>query len=160
MNNFLSRAAVLAVLALSIAVPALAAKTPTPLPTIYFSKVPLHTDFTVEVNKKGQIVQVEKATGSVDRTFNAHTYGNVLQMWIRHPDGTATVGLFKVSYDFNPKTKDIHRSVALIRAGGAWANKIGAADNMTAIAKRSRAQKAPILPSLNAITGAKPSPKP
>lgn len=40
--------------------------------------------------------------------FNAWTYGNVLQMWIRHPDGTAEVGIYKVTYDYDPATKKLH----------------------------------------------------
>lgn len=159
------RAIALAILALAFAGPAHAATAaPRPMPTIRFSKVPLHTEFVVEVNKRGQVVRVKSGKSTSNLTYNAQTYGNVLQMWIRRPDGSAEVGLYRVGYDYNPKTHGIHRSIALIKAGGTWGDKQGAADQMMDIYRKNEAKGAtkPNLPSLNAITGAtpKPSPKP
>ena len=93
-------------------------------------KVPLHTEFFAEVNKKGQVVRVEHGLFSKDGFFNEHTFGNVMQMWIRHPDGTATVGLFRVTFDYDPKTKGVHRDFTLVKAGGDWGDKMGAATKM------------------------------
>ena len=161
----ISRALALAALALTLAVPAAAAtKTPQPAPTIRFSKVPLHTEFVVEVNKKGQIVRVKSGKDCANLTFNAQTYGNVLQMWIRHPDGSAQTGLYRVTYDYDPATHGVHRGIALVKAGGNWGDKQGAADQMVDIFNKNEAQakKRPgaDLPPLNVITGAKPTPKP
>ena len=154
-------------LALTFAVPAVAAgPTPAPKrPVINFSKVALHTEFVVEVNKRGQIVRVKSGKSTSNYTYNAQTYGNVLQMWIRHPDGTAEVGLYRVSYDYDPKTHGIHRSIALVKAGGNWGDKQGAADQMMEIFHKNDSKGAappPNLPSLNAITGVEstPTPKP
>ena len=65
----------------------------------------MHTEFVVEVNAKGQVVRVKsaKAYGDQDPFFNTQTNGNVLQMWIRHPDGSAEVGLYRVNYDYDPQ---------------------------------------------------------
>ena len=115
-------------------------KKPLVLPSPYVSKVPLHTDFNVEVNKLGQVVRVKSGKSCKDLSFNAKTYGNVLQMWIRKPDGTAIVGMYHVTYDFDPKTRIISRNVSLIKAGGNWGNEEGAANNMMDIAKREYLQ--------------------
>jgi len=151
-------------LALTFAVPALAATTAPKRPVINFSKVPLHTEFVVEVNKKGQVVRVKSGKSTPNYTYNAQTYGNVLQMWIRHPDGTAQVGLYRVAYDYDPKTHGIRRGITLLKAGGTWGDKQGAADQMMTIFKKNENKGAPKpnLPSLNAITGAAatPTPKP
>lgn len=164
MTTLFLRALAPLVLALTVAVPAFAAGTPPPKPSINFSKVPLHTEFVVEVNKKGQIVRVKSGKSTSNYTYNAQTYGNVLQMWIRHPDGTAQVGLYRVTYDYDPKTHGIRRGVALVKAGGTWGDKEGAADQMMSIFKKNESKGAtrPNLPSLNAITGASstPTPKP
>ena len=93
-------------------------------------KIALRTTFDVEVNARGQIVRVKSGKSSKDEMFNAQTYGNVLQMWIRHPDGTATVGLYRVTYNYDPRTKHIARSIKLLSAGGNWANAQGAANQM------------------------------
>jgi hypothetical protein len=166
MNTLFLRALAPLVLALTVAVPAFAAGTPPPKPSINVSKVPLHTEFVVEGNKKGQIVRVKSGKSTSNYTYNAQTYGNVLQMWIRHPDGTAQVGLYRVTYDYDPKTHGIRRGVALVKAGGNWGDKQGAADQMMEIFKKNEAKgstaPAPNLPSLNAITGrsSTPTPKP
>jgi hypothetical protein len=148
--------------------PAHAAATPKPKRIIVpVPTVPLHTEFVVEVNKLGQIVRVISGKSSKDLTYNAQTYGNVLQMWIRKADGTGEVGVYRVTYDYTPKTHKISRSVTLLRAGGNWGDQEGAVNQMLA-ADRKSAQKEntgqtqgtppPVnLPSLDSITG---SPKP
>jgi len=147
--------------------PAHAAATPKPKPKIevLLPKVPLHTEFVVEVNKLGQIVRVESGKSSKDLTYNAQTYGNVLQMWIRKPDGTGEVGVYRVTYDYTPSNHKIHRAVALLRAGGNWGDKPGAVNQMLSDDRKSAEKHTgtpgtpgPVnLPSLDSITGA---PKP
>lgn len=139
-----------AILMLALAVPTFApvptlAATPQPKATMSTVQLPnekLHTEFVVEVNAKGQVVLVKSGKSSPYGFFNSQTYGNVLQMWIRHPDGTAEVGTYRVTYDYDPKTKNIKRGVALIKAGGNWGNKEGAATEMIDIAKRENAKAA------------------
>ncbi|HVS46329.1 MAG TPA: hypothetical protein VMS32_06635 [Verrucomicrobiae bacterium] len=158
MTTTLVRAAALALLSLTIAVPAMAATTaPRPIPMPILSKKPLHTEFFVEVNKKGQVVRVKAAKPSTDPQYNSHTYGDVLQMWIRHPDGSAEVGLYRVNFDFNPKTRMIRRSVSLVKAGGNWGDAQGAALQMMDLAKKESGTN---LPALDQITGRTPAPSP
>ena len=162
-------------------VPVIAA-TPAPkaaphaLPTPFMPPYAMHTDFVVEVNKKGQIVRVKsghsaktcpKSQEPACLNFNAHTYGNVLQMWIRHPDGSAEVGLYKVSYDYDPKTHAVHRGVAILSRGGDWGDKEGAAtDMMNKANEEARAwaeqqkQQSSSLPDLNKIVAPTPTHKP
>lgn len=150
------------------AVPLLAA-TPSPAPTLkpVLPKIPLHTEVVVEVNKYGQVVRVKLTKPCKSQTFNVQTFGNALQMWIRKPDGTATVGLYRVTYDYDPKTQKVARRVSLISAGGTWGNDEGAANVMMDTARKqalemehkSQQQNAK-LPSLNDIRGASPTPKP
>ena len=139
----------------------------TSLPSPPIPKVPLHTEFVVEVNAKGQVVRVKTAKGSSDKFFNTQTNGNVLQMWIRHPDGSAQVGLYRVSYDFDPKTQKISRKIAIVSHGGNWGNEPGAATVMVETAKREyesamqkQEQMRNGLPPLEGIIGATPSPTP
>jgi hypothetical protein len=130
-------------------------------------KVALHVEVVVEVNNRGQVVRVRSTKPCKIQGFNIQTYGNALQMWIRHPNGTAQVGLYRVTYDYDPKTQEVTRRVALISAGGNWANEPGAATVMIDIAKKqaeeaerkAESQNAK-LPSLNEIRGVPPSPKP
>ncbi len=158
------------------------AATPGPSPAphapivFHLPTVPLHTEVVVEVNKKGQVVRVKSTKPSKYQTFNLQTFGNALQMWIRRPDGTATVGLYRVTYDYNPKTKGVTRHVAIVSAGGNWGNDPGAANVMIEMAKKqaAEAEAAAIarqrkaqqeqnakLPSLNQIRGLQtPTPKP
>lgn len=165
-------AAGLACLAIACA-PARAGTTPAPsaapkiikVPKPHPPTVPLHAEYVVEVNHKGQVVRIKSGKGTKYPTFNAQTYGNALQMWIRKADGSATVGLFKVTYDYNPKNHSIARHVSLISAGGNWGNQEGAANVMIDTAKKeaeaaqkSKQQQSSKLPSLNSITGAKSSP--
>ena len=71
------------------------------------------------------------------------TYGNALQVFIRTPDGHAVAGLYRLSYDYAPKTKNVHRSVALIRTGGVNADAVGAVDEMTADARKEQPAAGP-----------------
>ena len=135
------------------------------IPQIKLPTVPLHTEFLVEVNKKGQVVKSKASKLSKVDTFNVQTYGNSLQMWIRKPDGTATVGIFRVTYDYDPKTRKVDRNVAIVSVGGTWGDAEGAANVMydtaqkeAAEAQKLREQQAHSLPSLNEITGKSPSP--
>jgi hypothetical protein len=98
---------------------ALLAATPAP-------SVPLHAAYTVETNKLGQVVRVRSAQASSDKRFNLITRGNALQAFIRRQDGTAVAGIYKLSYDYSPKTKDVARTVQLVRAGGVDPNAKGA----------------------------------
>ncbi|MFY9719368.1 MAG: hypothetical protein WAK16_06960, partial [Candidatus Cybelea sp.] len=130
-------------------------------------KFPLHVEVVVEVNSRGQVVRVQSTKPSKIQGFNIQTYGNALQMWIRHPNGTAQVGLYRVTYDYDPKTQEVTRRVALISAGGSWGNEPGAATVMINLAKKEAeeaqhhaAEQNAKLPSLNEIRGATPSPKP
>lgn len=172
-------ALVLAFLAAGISLPAFAAATPAPsasprriaIPPPKFPKEKLHAEYLVEVNKKGQVVRIKSGKATKYGTFNAQTFGNALQMWIRKPDGSAEVGLYRVSYDYDPSNHHVERRVALVSQGGSWADAEGAADVMMdtakkeaaaaqAAAKRQQTQQRN-LPSLNQITGKKtPSPSP
>jgi hypothetical protein len=171
-------AAALAAIVAATATPALTATTPKPSPAprpapivIHLPPVPLHTEVVVEVNKKGQVVRVKSTKPCKVQTFNLQTYGNALQMWIRRPDGTAQVGLYRITYDYNPKTQDVTRRVSLISAGGSWANDEGAANVMVEMERkqaaaaaeaqrRAQEQQNAKLPSLNEIRGLSPTPKP
>ncbi len=147
---------------LPVCVPA-QAQTATPhpfaLPTPHLPTVPLHTEFVVEVNRLGQIVRVRSGKSCKNLTFNAQTYGNVLQMWIRKPDGHAIVGVYRVMYDYNPRTQKVHRGVALLSRGGNWGDYKGAVTDMLEIDARNRAQHRG-LPGLDKILRATPTPKP
>ena len=142
MKRFVTGAFALALILAPAAAPAATApaKKPAALPTPNVPRVPLHTEFNVEVNKLGQVVLVKSGKSSKDDSFNAKTYGNVLQMWIRRPDGSAVVGMYRVSYDYDPHTRIIRRNVAILSRGGKWANAKGAATDMMDIAKREYLQ--------------------
>jgi hypothetical protein len=175
MNNLCIRAALTATLLLAVT-PLARAASPAPsappgkpgaMPVAHLPNEPLHTELVVEVNKKGQVVRVKSGTASKNAIFNTQTYGNALQMWIRRPDGTATVGLYKVDYDYDPKTHNISRTVALVSPGGDWGDQEGAANAMLDEAKRQaedamqqRQKVNEALPSLQQIRGATPSPSP
>jgi len=147
--------------------PALA--TPTPKPSasqlgVHMPNVPLHTEVVVEVNKKGQVVRVKSTKPCKVQSFNLQTYGNALQMWIRHPDGSAQVGLYRVTYDYDPKSQQVTRKVAIISSGGTWGDQPGAATVMIEMAKKQAEDAAKHeqqqqqeqnskLPSLNEIRG-------
>lgn len=139
-------------------------------------KTPMHVEFNVEVNAKGQVVAVKSGKSSPDDMFNAELYGNVLQIFIRRPDGSAIPGLYRVTYDYEPVHKKISRKVALIYKSNQWANREGAANQMMGIVAREyrayaaqqkldaerrakQDQQAKNLPSLDKITK-HASPKP
>jgi hypothetical protein len=105
-----------------------------------FPKTPQHTQYVVEVNRKGQVSKVRSGTHSHDPRFDQVTFGNVVQTFIRRSDGLAISGLYRVSYDYDPKTQLVHRSVALIHAGGVDAAAPGLVQVFTDINRRN-AQK-------------------
>lgn len=164
-NISILRSAALVVLSvLSLSVATIAAPTvqhiaPRPLPTPHLPNVPLHTEFKVEVNHMGQIVRVKSGKESKFPDFNAMTYGNVLQMFIRKPDGTAVVGMYRITFDYNPSTKKVHRGVELLSRGGDWADEQGAVNQMLEVDKKNRDRHRG-LPGLNQILKPTPSPKP
>ena len=127
----------------------------------------------METNARGQVTRVRSGKAARDSTFNAMTYGNALQAFIRTPDDRSISGTYRLSYDYDPKTQKVHRSVALIRAGGVNPHALGAVDQMVQFEKRraavamQRAKAAAAhqptpnphattnLPDLNSITGKK-----
>ena len=173
-------AAAAAILA-AIAGLGVASASPTPGPqttriVIHLPRSPLHSEVVVEVNKKGQVVRIKSVKPSKLLSYNYQTYGNALQMWIRkcHTAGnsttcTAEVGLYRVTYDYDPKTTNVTRHVAIISHGGSWANEPGAATVMmdmyrkqaeaAAAAERKQQEQVNKLPSLNEIRGSA-TPKP
>lgn len=100
-------------------------------------KKALHVEYTVEVNRLGQIARVRTVKPSHDQAFDAKTYGNTLQAFIRTPDGKAISGLYRLTYDYDPKTTRVKRDVALLRAGGVDPNAHGAVNDMMEIARRN-----------------------
>jgi hypothetical protein len=162
-----------------------AAPTPHPSPqstriVIHLPKYPLHSEVVVEVNKKGQVVRIKSVKPSKLLSFNYQTYGNALQMWIRkcHTEGsttncTADVGLYRVTYDYDPKSTNVTRHVAIISHGGSWGDEPGAATVMMDMFRKQAAAAAEQerkaaehqqeqnnkLPSLNQIRGVA-TPKP
>ena len=133
--------------------------------------VKLHSEYVVETNAKGQVTRVRSGKAAQDPNFNAMTYGNALQAFIRTTDDRSIAGVYRLSYDYDPKTQRVHRSVALIRKGGVNPKALGAVDVMVQFEKRRAAialQKAKAaaarqptpnpkstanLPDLNSITG-------
>lgn len=109
-----------------------------PIPT-----VPLHATYTVETNKLGQVVRVVSANASSDARFNTMTRGNALQAFIRRPDGTAVAGVYRLSYDYSPKTKDVRRDVQLVHAGGVDPNAKGFVTVQLSKAKAAHAGATP-----------------
>ena len=69
---------------------------------------------------------MRSAQASHDAAFNTITRGNALQAFIRRPNGTAIAGVYKLLYDYSPKTKMVHRDVRLVHAGGVNPNAKGA----------------------------------
>jgi hypothetical protein len=100
-------------------------------------KVPLHSEYIVEVNRLGQVARVRSVKPSKNPTYDAQTYGNALQAFIRTPDGNALAGTYRLTYDYSPKTMRVHRDVALVHAGGVNPNAQGAALQMMEIAKKN-----------------------
>jgi hypothetical protein len=156
----------LAAIVCGAAIPCAAATAPV-TPHYTLPTVPLHTEAIVEVNKKGQVVRIKSTKSCKVASFNIQTFGNALQMWIRRPNGTAQVGLYRVSYDYDPKTHGVTRSIGLVSAGGNWGDEDGAANVMIENARKQaaedrqrEAEQNAKLPSLNQIRGGTPSPKP
>lgn len=151
---------------------------PMPMPTPNYPNKAMHVRLLVEVNKRGQVVRVDHGTLSGDRSFDTMALGNAMQMWIRKPDGSAVTGLYSVTYDYNPKTHDVARVPALVKPGGNWANKEGAATLIVSDARRQvqklearlraeqakrQAESAKHLPDINAAVRramTKPTPHP
>jgi len=169
-------AALLATPALVLAAPT---PKPMPMPSVAFPNKPLHVQLQVEVNKRGQVVRVDHGTLSGDRAFDTMTLGNAMQMWIRRPDGSAQAGLYRVTYDYDPRSHDVQRVPSLMKPGGNWANRPGAATLIIQEARRQvqeaearlkaeqqkeRERSAKNLPDINAAVKramkASPSPKP
>jgi hypothetical protein len=119
-------------------------------------KVPLHTVYVVAINKLGQVTNAKAKTLSKNLTFNVQTYGNALQAFIRTSDGTAIPGLYTLSYEYEPKTRRIERTVALMHAGGVDANAKGAALVMMDAAKKQAEKEA----ALAAAKAKHPAPAP
>ncbi len=143
--------------------PGFAAQTlhPRAMPAPRLPKIPLHTEFVVEVNKLGQVVRVKSGKSCKDLTFNAMTYGNVLQMFIRTADGMhAIVGLYRVTYDYDPRTTRARRGVGIVSRGGKWGNEEGAANNMRDIAERQAKRRNKPLPDFKQIVKPKTVSKP
>src|SRR5579884_3446852 len=115
MKKSLARAFILvaAVLAAPSAAWAANQPSPIPIPTPNLPNKALHATVDVEVNGKGQVVRIKGGQLSHDSVFDTMTIGNALQMWIRHPDGTAEVGLYRVDYTYDPHTHNVTRHVAI-----------------------------------------------
>jgi hypothetical protein len=107
----------------------------------------LHVEYTVEVNKLGQVARVRTVKPSHDEGFDTHTYGNALQAFIRTPDGNVVLGTYRLTYDYNPKTLRVHRDVELVKRGGVDPNAKGAAESMMEIARRNRNRTPPPAPA-------------
>jgi hypothetical protein len=177
MKKSLARAFLLAAVLIAPAA-ARAVNQPIPMPTPNLPNRSLHSAIDVEVNKKGQVVRIKGGQLSHDSVFDTLTIGNALQMWIRHPDGTAEVGIYRVTYDYDPHTHNIARHIAILSHGGNWANDAGAAtkmmdaahretqeayERMKAAEKQREAESAKHLPDINAAVKralAKPTPSP
>ncbi len=86
----------------------------------------VHVEYVVETNRFGQVTRVRSVRASSDPPFNALTYGNALQAFIRTPQGLAIAGTYRLAYDYDRRTKNVKRSVALVRAGGVNATAPGA----------------------------------
>ena len=68
-----------------------------------------HVRYVVEVNAKGQVSKVRLRGRSGDPRFDAVTYGNVVQIFVRTKDGRSIAGVYRVSYDISPKTHLVQR---------------------------------------------------
>jgi hypothetical protein len=160
--------AAVAVALLAAGSPASAANGPSPKPTVparidvtklqpkaLAPKRALHVEYTVEVNRAGQVARVRTVKPSHDEAFDAHTYGNALQAFIRLPDGQVVLGTYRLIYDYDPKTLRVHRDVQLIKRGGVDPNAISAVDDMLTKARHNRDRTPP--PGLVATPAPTPS---
>ncbi len=130
-----------------------------------------HTEYVVEVNKLGQVTRVRSQRGSDSPTFNAQTYGNALQTFIRTPDGHVVLGIYRLTYDFDPKTSRVRRDVSLVRQGGVNPDAKGAAAVLIQEAHQRGESSAPAphplgsvdprtLPELKSVIEPTPAPSP
>ena len=117
-------------------------------------KKALHVEFTVEINKLGQVARVRTIKPSHDEAFDAKTYGNALQAFIRTPDGNVVLGTYKLVYDYDPKTMRVRRDVMLVSRGGVNPEAKGAANDMMEIARRNHDKTPP------PVSGVTPGPAP
>jgi len=118
-------------------------------------KVALHVEYTVEINKLGQVARVRTVKPSHNEAFDAKTYGNALQAFIRTPDGQVVLGTYRLTYEYDPKTMRVRRDVALVKAGGVDPEAKGAATEMMEIAHRNRNRTMP--PAAHETPGPAPS---
>jgi hypothetical protein len=123
------------------ALPDLPALTPQQMQQLVPKKA-LHTEILVKTNKLGQVTGAKAVKLSGDHTFNIQTYGNALQAFIRTEDGKAVPGVYKLTYDYDPKSQQISRNVALVKRGGVDPNAEGAALVMMSAAKKEAAAAA------------------
>jgi hypothetical protein len=146
-------AAALTGLALAVlAAPAVAV--PSPAPTPYridvtkiqpkslLPKTRLHDDFIVAINAKGQVTRVLSGHRSGNTLFDEHNYGNALQMFIRTADGHVVLGKYRVTYDYDPHTTRVRRTIALVSTGGVDPNAIGAVYDLL---RHAHKEPAPVL---------------
>jgi hypothetical protein len=139
-------------------------------PKSLLPKRPEHQEYVVEINKYGQVARVRSERGNGDPTFNAQTYGNALQAFIRTPDGHVVVGTYRLTYDFDPKTARVRRDVTLLRQGGVDPDAQGAvADMLSKVHPHTPPPIAPgagsaidprALPDLNRLSPPTASPSP
>lgn len=129
LNSRLAGLRALAFIALAVAAPCLpvGAQTPAPRPPVKVvtPKVPLHAEVFVNTNKLGQVSHVVSIKPSADKGFNTQAFGNASQAYIRKPSGEAIAGLYRLSYDYDPKTQKVRRSVDLVKTGGVDPNAPG-----------------------------------
>lgn len=111
--------AALALALLLCALPAVAAPTaPAPPKSGPLAKVPLHAEYVVSVNGKGEVVRILSKKLSKFTRFDLMTYGNAVQTYIRTDTGRVVVGTFRLLYNYDPKHDAVRRDVALVTRGG------------------------------------------
>lgn len=108
-------------------------------------KTKLHTEFVVEVNKLGQVTRVRSGKRSPDDAFNAQTYGNALQAFIRTANGKVILGSYRLTYDYSPLTERVRRDVTLVKTGGVDPNAKSAVADMEEVARRHTPEPTPTL---------------
>lgn len=120
-------------------------------------RTPQHTEYVVEVNAKGQVSRVRSGKSAPDRAYDTMTLGNALQAYIRTTDGKAIAGIYRLNYDYDPRSKRVRRTVRLVRSGGVDPKELGAVEQMAQLARRGarpRPSAAPnTLPDFGSITG-------
>jgi hypothetical protein len=122
---------------------------------------PQHVEFTVETNKMGQVTRVRSGKESTDGMFNAVTYGNALQTFIRTEDGKAIAGTYRLVYDYSPSDKIVHRTVELVSEGGVNPDAAGAVADMAKTQARTELEEYQAWKKQQASKShASPTPKP